>query len=1040
MTQPTNATTYGAFWTGSIDGTALSRSGFPLAAVTVALRDTTTGQWWGGSGFNQASQTFVPVTSGTSNWSLSFPASNLTAGHSYTLTAQATDSVGNVGSSSAVGFSYNNTPPTTSVSYPTNTTTYGANWTGSVNGTASSNSGFSLIATSVGVRDTTTGQWWGGAGFNQASPTFVPVTSGTSNWSLSFPATNLTSGHSYMVTAQSTDTLGNTGASPSVGFSYNTNPPGTSIACNGALCSSGWYHAPVTVTLSATDPGGPGVRTTYYTTDGSTPTTSSTRYTGAFGVSTTSTVEFFSADMAGNLESVKSQQVQIDTVAPTTTVACNGAACSLGWYQAPVSVTMSATDNPGGSQVMASYYTTDGSTPTASSTLYTGAFTVSTTSTVQFFSVDNAGNAESIKSQQVQISVLLSIAVTPANPSIPKGTTQQFTAIGSYSDGSIQDLTGSATWVSSNPSVATITAGGLASGVAQGTSQINATFGGVTGSTSLTVGPATLLSIAVTPANPSIAKGTTQQFSATGSYSDGSTQDLTNGVSWSSSNLSVATITSDGLANGGAQGAAQISASSGVTGSTTLTVATAALVSIAITPANPSIPKGTTQQFTATGTYTDGSTQNLTSSATWASSSPAVATISAAGLATGAAQGTSQISATSGGVTGSTTLTVGPALLLSIAVTPANPSIPKGTTRQFIATGTYSDASTLDITSSVTWVSSNPAVATITVAGLATGATQGTSQVSASSAGVISWASSNTSVATVTSGGLATGIAQSTSEISASSGGVTGSTTLAVGPATLVSIAVTPANPSMPKGSTQQFTAAGTYSDGSTQNLTNSVTWTSSSTSIATITSGGLATGAAQGTSQISASSAGVTANTTLTVGPAVLVSIAVTPANRSIPKGTTQQFTATGTYTDGSTLDVTSSASWVSSTISVATITAGGLATGAAQGTSQISATSAGVTGSTTLTVGPAALVSITVTPASQTVKIATKVQYTATGKYTDGSSQNLTSSVTWTSSTTSVATITSVGLATALKQGNTTISATSGSIVGSTPLKVTK
>ncbi|HYS42080.1 MAG TPA: LamG-like jellyroll fold domain-containing protein, partial [Pseudonocardiaceae bacterium] len=276
VTQPTNATTYGAFWAGSVDGTALSRSGFSLAAVTVAIRDTTTGQWWGGSGFNQASQTFVPVTSGTSNWSLSFPATNLTAGHSYTLTAQATDSVGNVGSSSAVGFSYNNTPPSSSVSYPTDTTTYGSNWTGSVNGTASSNSGFSLVAVSVGVRDTTTGQWWGGAGFNQASQTFVPVTSGTSNWSLSFPATNLTAGHSYVVTAQATDTLGNTGASPSAGFSYNTNPPSSSIACNGALCSSGWYNAPVTVTLSATDPGGPGVSATYYTTDGSTPTTSST--------------------------------------------------------------------------------------------------------------------------------------------------------------------------------------------------------------------------------------------------------------------------------------------------------------------------------------------------------------------------------------------------------------------------------------------------------------------------------------------------------------------------------------------------------------------------------------------------------------------------------------------------------------------------------------------------------------------------------------------------------------------------------------------
>src|SRR5205823_3807949 len=173
---------------------------------------------------------------------------------------------------------------------------------------------------------------------------------------------------------------------------------------------------------------------------------------------------------------------------------------------------------------------------------------------------------------------------------------------------------------------------------------------------------------------------------------------------------------------------------------------------------------------------------------------------------------------------------------------------------------------------------------------------------------------------------------------------------------------------------TQQFTATGTYSDGSIQNLTNAVSWASSNTSVATVTSGGLATGLAQSTSEISASSGGVTGSTTLAVGPATLVSIAVTPANPTITKGTTQQFTATGTYTDGSTLDVTSSVTWVSSTTSVATITAGGLATGAAPGTSQISATSAGVTGSTTLTVGPAALVSIAVTPANQTVKIGTK------------------------------------------------------------------
>src|SRR5439155_770440 len=136
--------------------------------------------------------------------------------------------------------------------------------------------------------------------------------------------------------------------------------------------------------------------------------------------------------------------------------------------------------------------------------------------------------------------------------------------------------------------------------------------------------------------------------------------------------------------------------------------------------------------------------------------------------------------------------------------------------------------------------------------------------------------------------------------------------------------------------------------------------WVSSNTTVATITSAGLASGAAQGTSQISATSAGVTGSTTLTVGPPVLVSIAVTPANPTIGKQTTQQFTATGRNSDGSTVDLTSSATWSSSNTSVATITAGGLATGVAPGTSQISASSAGITGSTTLTVAAAVVVSI--------------------------------------------------------------------------------
>ncbi len=121
-----------------------------------------------------------------------------------------------------------------------------------------------------------------------------------------------------------------------------------------------------------------------------------------------------------------------------------------------------------------------------------------------------------------------------------------------------------------------------------------------------------------------------------------------------------------------------------------LTVTAATLQSIAVTPANPSIAKGATQQFTATGTFSDSSTQNLTSEVTWSSGTTTIATISAAGLATGAASRNVDDHGDARGVSGSTVLTVTAATLQSIAVTPANPSIAKGATQQFTATGTYS--------------------------------------------------------------------------------------------------------------------------------------------------------------------------------------------------------------------------------------------------------------------------------------------------------------------------------------------------------------
>ncbi len=334
---------------------------------------------------------------------------------------------------------------------------------------------------------------------------------------------------------------------------------------------------------------------------------------------------------------------------------------------------------------------------------------------------------------------LQSIAVTPANTSLSTGNTEQFTATGTLSNNTTEDLTSQVTWASSDTTWATINSTGLATAVAPGPVTISAAFDGITGSTGLTVvAPPTLQSIAVTPANTTLFTGNTEQFTATGTLSDDTTENLTSQVTWASSDTTWATINPTGLATSVAPGAVTISAAfDGITGSTGLTVVAApTLQSIAVTPANTSLTTGEAEQFTAIGTLSDNTTENLTSQVTWASSDTTWATISATGLASAVSPGPVTISATFGGITGSTGLSVVAAVLESIAVTPANTSLTTGETEQFTATGTLSNNTTENLTSQVTWASSDTTWATISATGLASAVSPGPVTISASFDGI----------------------------------------------------------------------------------------------------------------------------------------------------------------------------------------------------------------------------------------------------------------------------------------------------------------
>jgi hypothetical protein len=172
-----------------------------------------------------------------------------------------------------------------------------------------------------------------------------------------------------------------------------------------------------------------------------------------------------------------------------------------------------------------------------------------------------------------------------------------------------------------------------------------------------------LVSIAILPTNPRIAVHTSLKLTAIGTFTDGSTSTNLPSVKWNTSSHKFALVRSTGVVYGKRSGSVTISASaSGVSGTTTLTISNGTLVSIAITPANPSVPLGAPQQFTATGTFSDSTTQDITVNVHWSSSSASVATIanapSTAGVATLNGSGSTTIGANSGGVTAATVLSV----------------------------------------------------------------------------------------------------------------------------------------------------------------------------------------------------------------------------------------------------------------------------------------------------------------------------------------------------------------------------------------------
>jgi hypothetical protein len=613
--------------------------------------------------------------------------------------------------------------------------------------------------------------------------------------------------------------------------------------------------------------------------------------------------------------------------------------------------------------------------------------------------------------------ILQSIAVAPASVVLLVNGSQQLSATGSFSDGSTSSITSQVTWSSADTTVATITAAGKVTALKVGfttlkvldpTSKISATA-------NLLVTDSSLTAILVTPATSQIPLGAQQQFSASAVYADKVTHDMTSTVAWSSSDPTTVSIDASGMAHALKTGIVTISVTDSttqMTGSASLSVSQAALQSISVSLKNAQVPAGVGDQAIALGNYTDGTSRDISSAVIWSSADASSATVSNAAGSQGAISTLKansvaiQAQDSASGVSGSVNLQITAANLVSIQISPKSAQIPAGGSQQYSAMGTYSDQSSMDITSTITWASSNPSVASITAQGLAKGSQNGIITISAT---------------------------DPSSQVSAQA-------TLSVTNSALVSIAVSLNQASVPVGISDQAVAIGTYTDGSVLNITSSVLWTSTNAStVASVSTNASSEGAittlGAGSSTIEAQdiASGISGSATLTVTSDVLISIQITPEASEINVGGSIHLVATAVYSDQKVIATTFQ--WSTPDTSIVQGDGQGGFTGLAQGLATITATdlTSGLSATATIAVANLALTSVSIQtslpaiPNGYAMVVSSSSQLQAIGTYSDGTTADISSEVNWASSDPSTVTVSNQGLAQGLiVSGNNPITIT--------------